>query len=154
MLMTTPAHSMMRGHSSKPGVIAQLRTVGLPLTCSMPTGWFGGCAVGALMAKRAKPAWGSLGVVCIRGFGQTDDEFVARGIGPGEQGRGNRGCVFSDDQFACLATHLKLTDSTLVAEVRARLDSVRKFYLTSRLYEAASPMQAERNAALAVMCVS
>jgi hypothetical protein len=24
------------------------------------------------MAKRAKPAWGNLGVVCIRGAGQTD----------------------------------------------------------------------------------
>jgi hypothetical protein len=108
---------------------------------------------GALMAKRAKPAWGSLGVVCIRGAEQTDDQLIERGIVFGEQGRGDRGCVLSDAQFDRLAAHLKFTDSTLMAEVRARLDFIRKFYLTSRLYEAASRTQAERNAALAVVKV-
>jgi hypothetical protein len=105
------------------------------------------------MAKRAKPAWGSLGVVCIRGAEQTDDQLIERGIVFGEQGRGDRGCVLSDAQFDRLAAHLKVTDSTLMAEVRARLDFIRKFYLTSRIYEAASPTQAERNAALAVVKV-
>jgi hypothetical protein len=81
---------------------------------------------GALMAKRAKPAWGSLGVVCIRGAEQTDDQLIERDIVIGEQGRGDRGCVLSDAQFDRLAAHLKVTDSTLMAEVRARLDFIRK----------------------------
>jgi len=55
------------------------------------------------MAKRAKPAWGSLGVVCIRGAEQTDDQLIERGIVFGEGGRGDRGCVLSD---AC-ASHKK-----------------------------------------------
>jgi hypothetical protein len=92
-------------------------------------------------------------VVCIRGAEQTDDQLIERDIVIGEQGRGDRGCVLSDAQFDRLAAHLKVTDSTLMAEVRARLDFIRKFYLTSRLYEAASPTQAERNAALAVVNV-
>jgi hypothetical protein len=101
------------------------------------------------MAKRAKPRWGWLGVVCIRGAGQTDDQLVERGIVPG--GRGDRGCVLSDAQFARLAAHLNITELPLMAKVRARLDFIRKFYLTSRLYEAESPTQAERNAALAIV---
>jgi hypothetical protein len=99
------------------------------------------------MAKRAKPAWGNLGVVCIRGHGQTDDQLIELG----EQRRGDRGCLFSDAQFNRLVAHLDVTESTLMAEVRARLDFIRKFYLTSRLYEAATPTQAERNAALVVV---
>jgi hypothetical protein len=103
------------------------------------------------MAKRAKPAWGNLGVVCIRGHGQTDDQLIERGIVLGEQGRGDRGCLLSDAQFKRLAAHLKVTEPTLVAEVREHLDVICKFYLRGRLYEAASPTQAERNAALAVV---
>ncbi len=103
------------------------------------------------MAKRARPRWGCLGVVCIRGAGQTDEQLVERGIAPGEQGRGDRGCVLSDAEFARLAAHLKVTELTRMAEVRAWLNFIRKFYLTSRLYEAASPTQAERNAALAIV---
>lgn len=38
-----------------------------------------------------------------------------------------------------------------MAKVRVRLDCIRRFYLRSRLYEAASPSQAERNAALAIV---
>ena len=60
------------------------------------------------MAKRAKPAWGSLGVVCIRGAEQTDDQLIERGVVFGEQGRGDRGCVLSDAQFDRLAAHPSL----------------------------------------------
>ena len=103
------------------------------------------------MAKRAKPAWGNLRVVCIRGAGQTDDQPIERVIELGERGRGDRGCRFSDAQFDRLAAHLKVTEPTLVAEVREHLNFFRTFYLTSRLHEAATPTQAERNAALAVV---
>ena len=75
-------------------------------------------------------------MVCIRGAGQTNDQLVERGIVPGEEGRGDRGCVLSDAQFDCLTAHLQITDSKLILEVRARLDFIRKIYLTRRLYEA------------------
>jgi hypothetical protein len=102
------------------------------------------------VAKRSRPRWG-LGVVCIRGAGQTDEQLIERGVAPGEQGRGDRGCVLSDAEFARLAAHLKVTELMQTGKVRARLDSIRRIYLTSRLYQAASPTQAERNAALAIV---
>ena len=37
------------------------------------------------MAKRAKPAWGSLGVVCIRGAEQTDDQRDESDAGRGRE---------------------------------------------------------------------
>jgi hypothetical protein len=103
------------------------------------------------MAKHAKPAWGNLGVICVRGHGQTDEQFIEGGMVPGEQGRGDRGCVLSDAQFERLAVHLTMTDPNQETEVRERLDSILGFYLRSRLYEAATPSQAKRNAALAIV---
>jgi len=81
------------------------------------------------MAKRAKPAWGNLGVICLKGYGQTDDQLNERGIVSGEHGRGDRGFLLSDAQFDRLATHLNLTDPNQKMEARARLDSIRRFYL-------------------------
>ena len=103
------------------------------------------------MAKRAKPDWGNLGVICVNGHGQSDDQLLNRGIVLSKQRRGDRGCVLSDKQFDRLATHLNLTNPNQMTEVRAHLDSIREFYLKSRLYEAATPTQAERNAALAIV---
>jgi hypothetical protein len=89
-------------------------------------------------------------VICIQGHGLTDDQLDERGMVPGGHGRGDRGCVLSDAQFDRLATHLNLADPSQMTEVRAWLDSIRRFYLKSRLYEAATPTQAERNAALVI----
>jgi hypothetical protein len=60
----------------------------------------------ALMPKRVQPRWGRLGMVCVRGASQTDDDMVERGITPGEYGRGDRGCRFSDKQLDSLVVHL------------------------------------------------
>ena len=76
------------------------------------------------MAKRAKPAWGNLGVICIKGHGQTDDQLFRRGMVPGKQRRGDRGCVLSDEQFDRLAIHLNLIDPNQMMEVRAHLNSI------------------------------
>ncbi|MBO0733542.1 MAG: hypothetical protein J2P49_04340 [Methylocapsa sp.] len=103
------------------------------------------------MAKRAKPAWGNLGVICVKGHGQTDDQLFGRGMVPGKQRRGDRGCVLSDEQIDRLAIHLNLINPNQMTDVRAHLNSIREFYLRSRLYEAATPTQSERNAALAIV---
>src|SRR5262249_29197476 len=50
-----------------------------------------------------------------------------------------------------IVEHLKISEPGLRAEVRGRLDTIREFYLKGRLYQAATPSQAERNAALAVV---
>src|SRR5262249_7722138 len=101
------------------------------------------------MPKRVRPQWGNVGAVRVRGAGQTDDQLAERILG--SQGRGDRGCVFNDRQFAGIVEHLKISEPGLRAEVRGRLDTIREFYLKGRLYQAATPSQAERNAALAVV---
>jgi hypothetical protein len=100
------------------------------------------------MPRRVKPRWGCRAAVCVQGFGQTDDQLVERGIALEALPRGQRGCVQSDAEFSRLAAHLKVKDPALLAKARAKLDSCREFYLTSRLYEANRPMQRELNAAL------
>ena len=101
------------------------------------------------MPKRIKPQWGNIGAIPVHGFEQTDDDFV----GPLRNGedRTARGCMFSDSQFLRLAEHLNITDLMRLAEARFRLDWIREFYLTSRLYQKATPAQSECNAALSIL---
>jgi hypothetical protein len=59
--------------------------------------------------------------------------------------------MFTDDQFSHLAEHLHITDPNLLAGVRDRLDFIREFYLTGRIYRKATPSQRARNAALSIL---
>jgi hypothetical protein len=106
----------------------------------------------ALMPKRAQPRWGRLGMVCVRGFGQADDQMVDRGIILLENGRGDRGCLLTDKQFDRLVAHLDFPGVPIFPDqVRSKLDFIREFVLKGLLQDAQVPTQCERNAALGVI---
>jgi hypothetical protein len=102
------------------------------------------------MPKCVRPRWGRLGMVCVRGFGQTDDQMADRGIIPGVNGRGDRGCLLTDKQFDKLVAHLDFPSVPILPDqVRSKLDFIREFVLKGLLQDAQVPAQRERNAALA-----
>lgn len=104
------------------------------------------------MPKCVRPKWGRLGMVCVRGFGQTDDQMVDRGIIPLENGRGDRGCLLTNKQFDRLVAHLDFPGVPIFPDqVRSKLDFIREFVLQGLLQDAQVPTQRERNAALAVV---
>jgi hypothetical protein len=78
--------------------------------------------------------------------------MVDRGIIPGENGPGDRGCLLTEKQFAILVPHLKFSGvSILPDQVRSQLEFVREIVLKGLLQDAQTPMQRERNAALAAL---